>query len=187
MKKFYLSQVILLNIAINIFTTPFAFADNLSVISQKKPIENALVFTEGNQKSPTQNHYVLSEITQSTFETLSSSEQKTVATLWGLTTTDYARYLQLIENSPDGLYYRDQHLDPSWILGMNAKNEEERRKYVTLAILHERERIAKLLLFQQTFDRLQHELFPLDKPIQFSGKNFDSGTPVTCRQNGLNF
>jgi hypothetical protein len=47
--------------------------------------------------------------------------------------------------------------------------------------LHERERMSKLLTFQQAFDRIQHELFPTDKPIQFSEKEKSHLTPVTCR------
>ena len=178
----------LLRMIVGLFASSLVFAENLPLLKQKaNSLENtALLSTAAiDQKLPTQNHpishYSLTEITLSTFETLSSTEQQTVASLWGLTTSDYAHYLQLMENSPEGLYYREQHLDPSWILGMNAKNEEERRKYVTLAILHERERITKLLLFQRTFDQLQHELFPNDKPIQIAAKNNDSGIPVTCR------
>jgi hypothetical protein len=187
MKKLHPFHCALVGVAMSLLTISLAFAENRSMTPEKKPVEHALSFinTTTDQTFQTahhpSSHVILIEMTHATFETLSSTEQQTVASLWGLTTSDYTHYLQLMENSPEGFYYRDQHLDPSWILGINAKNEEERRKYVTLAILHERERLAKLIVFQQMFDRLQHELFPSDKPIQLPASEKSASTPVTCR------
>jgi hypothetical protein len=190
MKKCNQCHRLLLSAIFSLLASSLASAENLSVATQKtKSIENTVLLNTiiSDQKLHVQNnhtaHTIFTEITQTNFEKLSSTEQKTLASQWGLSTNDYARYLQLMEETPNGLYYRDQHLDPSWILGINAQNAEERRKYVTLAVLHERERMAKLLLFQQTFDRLQQELFPGDKPIQFLEKETHLGATIPCRQN----
>jgi hypothetical protein len=181
MKFFDCIKMILLPLAIGMLVTPPVFADNLQTL---KSTENKalLATTHAEMMAPLAertSRYRLTEINSSRFVELSQTEQKNVAFVWGLSANEYAHYLQLMENSPNGLHYRDQHLDPSWILGMNAKTEEERRKYVTLAVLHERERMAKLLVFQQAFDRVQRELFPDNKPIQFL--NQEIGVPVTCR------
>lgn len=131
--------------------------------------------------TPTVGQVSITTLNVTAFAALSTTEQRTLASTWGLSASEYARYLQLMEQSPSGFYYRDQHLDPSWILGLNATDETERRKYVTLAIEHERERLTQLLLFQQLFDKVQKELFPHDKPIVFPAAESLPGVPVTCR------
>lgn len=127
------------------------------------------------------NHDWVNSIHSTEFQLLSTREQQTLAAVWGLNAVEYAHYLEVMEHSVDGLYYRDQHLDPAWVLGINAKTEAEQRKYVTLAVLHERERMRKLLRFQQAFDRIQHELFPTDQPIPVSEQDKNHLIPVTCR------
>jgi len=70
-----------------------------------------------------------------------------------------------MENSPTGVYYQDEHLDPSWILGFNAKDDTERKKFALIAIQNERARITQELAFQQVFYQLQRSLYPNQKPI----------------------
>lgn len=133
---------------------------------------------EANNQNQDLDHYQFTHLTQSVYEHLSQSQQTTLASMWGLTPQSYNAYFRLMEETPNGWYYRDQHLDPNWILGLNATNEAQQRQYIIQAIKNERVRIAKLLAFQRAFDRLQREMFPTEKPITVTKP---SVTPVTCR------
>jgi hypothetical protein len=104
--------------------------------------------------------WTLSQITPDYYSQLNTDTKKNIAAMWNLSVTDYTHYLWLMNNSVSGVYYKNKNLDPSWILGFNAKNEQERKKYVLIAIKNERLRVAKELAFQQDFTRLQKELYP---------------------------
>lgn len=116
--------------------------------------------------TPIKNDYIVSELTTTTYDHLTPEQQKTVAESWHLSVADYTHYLELMQNTPNGFYYKDKNLDPSWILGFNATTDPERDKYVVIAIQNERLRVAKELAFQHAFDRLQRELYPDLKPIK---------------------
>jgi integrating conjugative element protein (TIGR03759 family) len=107
----------------------------------------------------------MSQLTPTVYSQLTTDQQKTVADMWHLSVSDYTRYLSLMSNSVNAIYYKDRNLDPSWILGFNAKDETERQKYVVIAIQNERERIEKELAFQRDFTQLQKNLFPDQAPI----------------------
>lgn len=124
-----------------------------------------------NTTTQTHTEYLSTQITHmthSSFEKLSTEQQQSIASEWGLSTTDYSRYLWLMSNTSNSLYYADKNLDPTWILGMNAKNSQELEKYATIAVKNERNRIQKELAFQREFTRLAKELFPNEKPIDMS-------------------
>lgn len=110
-------------------------------------------------------------ITVLQFDQLSMDQQKSIATMWHLDMKDYRQYLWLMQNTPNGLYYKDKNLDPSWILGFNAKNDEDFKRYMIIAIQNERARIEKELSFQRAFTRIQQELYPNDLPIHYSSQN----------------
>lgn len=112
--------------------------------------------------------YTLSTLTPSIYSMLAPAQQKVIAGEWRLTANDYAHYLWLMTNTPNALYYKGRNLDPSWILGFNAKDEQERQKYVVIAIQNERNRIEKELAFQRDFTQLQQQLFPNQKPVNWS-------------------
>jgi hypothetical protein len=182
---FYHRLVVL---AIVLFAVPGVCEEPIALSAKPvKPVASSALLNKTTSDNTALNttdnisHTVATSIHLAEFQQLFANEQQTLATIWGLNATEYAHYLDLMEHSVDGLYYRDQHLDPAWILGINAKTDEEQRKYVTLAILHERERMGKLLRFQQAFDRIQRELFPVDKPIQISAQEKNHLIPVTCR------
>lgn len=110
----------------------------------------------------------ISEITPDVFTQLDIDEQKQIASLWHLSLEDYDHYLYLMNNTVNGIYYKDRNLDPSWILGFNAKTESERERFVLIAIQNERLRIAKELLFQQQFIALQKKYYPSLAPIRWN-------------------
>src|SRR5688572_22150650 len=155
MKYFNVILIILFTTVTGLLLSP-AFADNVANI---KLTDNKTRLTLEDSKAVNSayanpSRAVFTEMNATHFAELSKTEQETVASIWGLNAAEYAHYLTLMEYSVDSLYYRNQPLDPVWILGMNAKTDEEQRKYVTLAVLHERERVRKLLRFQQAFDRI---------------------------------
>ena len=119
--------------------------------------------------------YSQSQLTPSDYDHLPVEQQKTLAEIWSLTPTDYSRYLSLMQNTPNGLYYQDKNLDPSWILGFNAKDETELNKFVTIAIKNERLRISRELAFQKAFDEIQRKLYPDEKPIRLEAA-FDTSS-----------
>jgi hypothetical protein len=115
--------------------------------------------------SPINDTYLNSIIDPSQFEQLPNTQQQTLAAQWHLSVADYDHYLWLMSNTPAGIYYKDKDLDPSWILGFNAKDEKERQKYVLIAIQNERIRVENELTFQNEFYALQKSLYPSEKPI----------------------
>jgi len=115
--------------------------------------------------------YTPLSVTASVYQRLPIAQQENIAKIWHLNTTDYGRYLNLMENSPSAVYYQSEHLDPSWILGFNTKDDTERKKFALIAIRNERTRITQELAFQQVFYQLQRSLYPDQKPIAtHSGK-----------------
>ncbi len=115
--------------------------------------------------------FTLSELTPVNYSQLTTDQQKTVATQWKLSVNDYSKYLWLMNNTPAGIYYKDRNLDPSWILGFNAKDDQERQKFVAIAIQNERERLSKELAFQQEFTRMQEQLYPDLAPVLWRPDN----------------
>lgn len=115
--------------------------------------------------------YTISTITPVIYTKLTSDEQKIIASEWHLSVDDYTYYLYLMSDTVNSVYYKDKNLDPSWILGFNAKDEKERQKYVAIAIQNERLRVAKELAFQQEFDHLQRQLYPDLAPVLWNPKD----------------
>lgn len=113
----------------------------------------------------TKTTYIISKLTPESFTKLSIDQQQDIAAQWHLSAEDYSHYLYLMNQTVNNVYYKDKNLDPTWILGFNAKDAKEREKFVMLAIQNERLRVAKELAFQQDFDRLQREMYPDLAPI----------------------
>lgn len=147
-------------------TTAFAQSDgNENIISTKNASTSALTATSIHA---IKDHYLPTEITRDIYEKLPIDKQKETAAIWSLSVTEYQRYLWLMEHTQNGVYYQHLHLDPNWVLGINATNEQERKKYVTIALKNERERINKELAFQREFSELAKHLFPNETPIRWN-------------------
>lgn len=96
---------------------------------------------------------------------LPEAQQDVIAKTWGLTPAEYSRYLYLMQQTDNGLFYGKQQLDPCWILAMNSKDTAEQRKLTVLAVQRERARLDKLLAFEKLFQQVQNELYPNQLPI----------------------
>ncbi len=143
--------------------TAFAQLDNEKIITPNDAPTSRLT---ASPIHAVKDHYLPSEITEDSYEKLSTDKQKEMSAIWNLSITEYQHYLWLMEHTQNGEYYRHLHLDPNWVLGINAANEQERQKYAMIALKNERERINKELAFQREFSRLAQQLFPNEKPIQ---------------------
>lgn len=82
--------------------------------------------------------------------------QQSQATEWGLSTDEWQRYEKL-RNGERKFWSPD--LDPLTTLGIEAKNDVERKKYARLLAKKEFERAEKELAFQRAYDEAFKELY----------------------------
>lgn len=80
-----------------------------------------------------------------------------VASDWGLQPQEWTRYRELM-NGPLGIY--SPNLDPLSALGIEARTDEERRRYAELQVQVEARRVEKLLAYQRAYDEAWQRLNP---------------------------
>jgi integrating conjugative element protein (TIGR03759 family) len=85
-----------------------------------------------------------------------TAEEIRQAALWSLKPDEYARYKELM-HGPLGIL--SPGLDPLTTLGIEARNETERRRYAELQARFEANRVEKLLAFQRAYDEAFLRLF----------------------------
>ena len=95
-----------------------------------------------------------SRVAQSQIE---HSQDERLAHEWGLRTEEWARYQQLMQG-PLGIY--SPNLDPLSALGVEARSDEERRRYAELQVQAEARRVEKLLAYQRAYDDAWQRLQP---------------------------
>ncbi len=102
------------------------------------------------------------------FEELQLTDaQKHQAKVWGLTEDQEKRYVELMQNR-SGVYWQSAHLSPVEILGINARNPQERKEYATLYAKQLQEKLAKELAWQFAANEAKDEInkgLPLIKPF----------------------
>ena len=76
---------------------------------------------------------------------------------WGLQPQEWARYRELMDG-PLGIY--SPNLDPLSALGIEARTDEERRRYAELQVQIEARRVEKLLSYQRAYDEAWQRLNP---------------------------
>lgn len=81
-----------------------------------------------------------------------SDEQR--AQDWGLRTDEWTRYRELMQG-PLGVY--SPSLDPLTALGIEARSDEERRRYAELQVRAEARRVEKTLAYQRAYDAAWRE------------------------------
>ncbi len=85
---------------------------------------------------------------------------------WGLQPEEWARYRQLMQG-PLGVY--SPQLDPLTALGIEARSEEERRRYAELQVQAEARRVGKALAYQRAYDAAWQRLFPGQPRVSLPG------------------
>ncbi|WP_211460859.1 TIGR03759 family integrating conjugative element protein [Collimonas silvisoli] len=93
-----------------------------------------------------------------------ADEQK--ARDWGLRADEWMRYRELMQG-PLGIY--SPHLDPLTALGIEARSDEERRRYAELQAKAEARRVERLLTYQRAYDDAWQRLYPGMPRVSLSG------------------
>lgn len=81
-----------------------------------------------------------------------TDQQKHQAKVWGLSNNEEKRYVALMRNK-SGQYYQD-NVTPVEVLGFNARNNQERRKYARQEAKQVFQRIAKEEAFDSTYHKV---------------------------------
>ncbi|QDI03798.1 TIGR03759 family integrating conjugative element protein [Xanthomonas cerealis pv. cerealis] len=76
---------------------------------------------------------------------------------WGLQPQEWARYQELMKG-PLGI--QSPNVDPLTALGIEARSDEERRRYAELQVQVEARRVEKLLAYQRAYDEAWQRLNP---------------------------
>ena len=141
----------------------FLFADNVTVTPTQI----------------TQNVYAYSRVTQLDYLKLTDADQQSIATTWNVSSTDYAHYLWLMENTPAGKWYAD--LNPAEVLGLYAKDDKTRLHYAKIIVKNTFERTTRELALQQAYNEAWHELYPTLKPIEYQKSNFTHSNKLSLQ------
>ncbi|WP_115704631.1 TIGR03759 family integrating conjugative element protein [Legionella sainthelensi] len=92
-----------------------------------------------------------------------NESQKLEAKSWGLSEIEEKRYLQLMQ-SRSGIYYKDLHMTPVDILGLNARNDTERAHFAEVAAKQEAQKVAQNIAWNNAFYKAYNQLFQ-DIPV----------------------
>ncbi|AZC90181.1 TIGR03759 family integrating conjugative element protein [Pseudomonas carnis] len=98
---------------------------------------------------------------------------------WGLLAEDWARYRQL-QQGPLGVY--SPNLDPLTALGIEARNDEERRRFAELQVRAESARVTKELAYQRAYDQAWKRLYPTLQMVTLTAAA--NSSPVRLQGNG---
>ncbi|WP_248746218.1 TIGR03759 family integrating conjugative element protein [Pseudomonas sp. MWU12-2037] len=97
---------------------------------------------------------------------------------WGLRAEDWARYRQL-QQGPLGIY--SPNLDPLTALGIEARSDEERRRFAELQVRAESARVSKELAYQRAYDQAWKRLYPELLPVNLTDTQ---SSPVMLQGSG---
>lgn len=84
---------------------------------------------------------------------------------WGLDIDEWTRYRTLMQG-PLGIYA--PHLDPLTALGIEARTDEERRRYAEIQVRAEARRVEKMLAYQRTYDAAWKRLYPALQRVELN-------------------
>lgn len=85
---------------------------------------------------------------------------------WGLRPDDWTRYREVMQG-PLGL--SSPNLDPLTALGIEARTDDERRRFAELQVQIEAKRIEKLLAYQRAYDAAWQRLAPGMQRVNLPG------------------
>lgn len=87
-----------------------------------------------------------------------SEAQLHEAQVWGLTEDEEKRYVLLMQNR-SGAYYKGLRQTPIDVLGINARNEEERTHFAQLSAQQEAQKVSKNIAWNNAFYKAYNQLF----------------------------
>ena len=120
----------------------------------------AALVTTGSQAGDTNSTHSQMHTTEPTPLERSQSDR---ASDWGLTEQEWSRF-QEIQAGPRGFW--SPNLDPLTTLGVEARSEQERRRYAELQVKLEAQRAERELAYQHAYDAAWARLFPGLLPVQ---------------------
>ncbi|HCE5828578.1 TPA: TIGR03759 family integrating conjugative element protein [Pseudomonas aeruginosa] len=103
--------------------------------------------------------------------TANSDEQN--ARDWGLRPEEWTRYREVMRG-PLGIF--SPNLDPLTALGIEARSDDERRRYAELQVQVEAHRVEKTLAYQRAYDAAWQRLHPGMQRVNLPGANIASST-----------
>lgn len=95
---------------------------------------------------------------------------------WGLRDDEWSRYRELMEG-PLGI--QSPGLDPLSALGIEARSDDERRRYAELQVQAEARRVEKLLAYQHAYDEAWQRLQPGSQRVNLPDAMPSGSTAVT--------
>jgi len=108
--------------------------------------------------------------------TIRSDEQ--LGRNWGLGSEEWARYRELMQG-PLGVH--SPNIDPLTVLGIEARSDEERRRYAELQVQVEARRVEKLLAYQRAYDAAWQRLYPDLQRVALPGAGTASVPTITAQ------
>ncbi|MFA7388391.1 MAG: TIGR03759 family integrating conjugative element protein [Thiohalobacteraceae bacterium] len=112
--------------------------------------------------------------------TARSDEQQ--ARDWGLRLDEWAHYRELMRG-PLGVH--SPNIDPLTALGIEARSDEERRRYAELQVQVEARRVEKLLAYQRAYDAAWQRLYPDLQRVALPGAGTASVPTMTPQGNRI--
>lgn len=123
-------------------------------------LSGSLVLANMAMASNEQTTAMTSTPPQSSNPTLS---EKSLAEHWGLSKEDWQRYRSLLQGVRGSI--SPSNLSPIEVLGIHARDAQERQKYAEQWAMIMREDAERILAFQQAYDEAQRRLFPNESLI----------------------
>lgn len=99
----------------------------------------------------------ISQLSRTDQSQIEQARDERLARDWGLGAEEWTRYEELMDG-PLGIY--SPNLDPLSALGVEARSDEERRRYAELQVRAEARRVEKLLAYQRAYDDAWQRLHP---------------------------
>ena len=90
------------------------------------------------------------------------------ARVWGLSETEWHRYRHLMQGIRGSV--SPSTISPLEVLGIHARDDEERQRYAEAWVRAMREDVDRILAFQRAYDAAGKRLYP-NEPLKSYGKN----------------
>ena len=164
-------------------SVPFSLLASMFLIFPVALTTPAPVFaaTDGANGAPSSNPQNTLRQSTDRSETQHQFTQEKKAQIWGLSQTEWNRYETLMQ----GMHgYRSDTLDPLTLLGIEARTDEERRRYAEQLARIEHDRVERLLAFQRAYDDAFARLYPNEQAI--ADDSSPTATPDMITQAVLN-
>ena len=95
-----------------------------------------------------------------------TANERARAEVWGLSTTEWHRYQSLMEGIRGSISPRT--ISPIEVLGIHARNDDERRRYAEQWAVMMREDAERILAFQSAYDTAGRLLYPGEQLIELT-------------------